>query len=111
MKNISEKTKIEIAKILELLRSVGQIHIRGIARALKIHPRTVDRIVQNYLDIFVDVKKIEQFGFKATLVSLKDGKENTQLNDILKYLELKKMIKLGANAAKDFSNSSKAVKS
>lgn len=109
MKKISDKTKVEIAKILELLRSAGQIHIRGIARALQIHPRTVERILHNYLNAYVDVKKIEQFGFRASVVSFKHGKEAMQLNDVLKYLELKKRIKGSTTHEKQVSTSNKGV--
>lgn len=88
------KTLGRIEKILNLLKSLGtEIHIRGISRALKIHPETVNRIIENYLDFFVDIRIVDQFGFKAKLVKLKSDKLDTNLTDVLRYYRVKKRIK------------------
>ena len=90
---IHKKTKENITKILDLLREAGEIHIRGIYRALNINPFVVSHIINHYLDFFVEIKNIDQFGFRAKFIRFKPGKENTTLNDVLKYAELKRKIK------------------
>ena len=87
------KTKENIIKILSLLRSSGEMHIRGISRSLELNPATVSTIVDTYLSDFVDTRKIELYGFHAKLVSLKEGKEATSLNDVLKHHRIRKNIK------------------
>jgi hypothetical protein len=88
------KTTIKnINNILILLREVGQIHLRGISRDLKLNPFIVSNIIEKYLDYFVEIRGIEEFGFKAKLVRLKPGMENTTVEDVLKYANLKKKIR------------------
>jgi len=88
------KTLGKIEKVLNLLKSLDtEIHIRGISKVLDIHPTTVNRIIENYLDFFVDIRLIDQYGFKAKLVRLKPDKTNITLADVLKYCRVKKRIK------------------
>jgi hypothetical protein len=87
---------IKIEKILNLLKARGgqPIHLRGIEKTLKIHPQTITRILDNYLAYFIETKIIEQYGFKARLVWLKPGRETTTLDDVLRYYEVKKKIRI-----------------
>lgn len=90
---LNEKTLRHIDDILDLLKTRGQIHLRGIARALNINQGLVSRIVERYLDFFIEVNSIEQFGFRAKLIRLKEGKENTTIIDVIRYLKVKEQIK------------------
>ena len=92
MRPISRKTLVYAERIVGLLRNVKEIHIRGIARYLNCHPVTVIRILDRYLDIFINVREINQFGFRAKLVSLKPDK-NPNIQDIIDYIEAKKKIR------------------
>lgn len=88
------KTTIKnIDMILKLLKEVGEIHIRGISKALNMNPFVVSNIVDKYLHYFVDIRSIEQFGFRIKLIQLKAGMENTSLEDVIKYINLKRKIK------------------
>ena len=88
------KTKENIIKMLELLRTIeSDIHIRGMSRHLKVNPATVSNIVDRYLEGFVDVRKVELYGFHAKLIRLQAGKEDTTLNDVLKHYRIRKAIK------------------
>lgn len=89
------KTTIKnIDNILKLLKEVGEIHVRGISKALKLNPFVVSNIIENYLDYFVEIRNIDQFGFRIKLIRLKLGMENTNLEDVLKYVKLKKKIRI-----------------
>ena len=88
------KTTIKnIDNILKLLKEVGEIHIRGISKALDLNPFVVSNIIDKYLYYFVDIRSVDQFGFRIKLIKLKPGMENTGLEDVLKYVKLKKKIK------------------
>ena len=92
--NLHKSTIPKIAAILDLLKREGEMHIRGIAKRLKFKsPFTVTHILENHLNIFVDVKEVEVYGFKAKLVSLKPGKENATIEDVIRYIEVKRSIR------------------
>ena len=90
---IHKKTVKNIARMLVLLRERGPMHIRGIAKALNLNPFTVTNILDHYLDFFIEVRSIDQFGFRVKLINLKPGKEDTTLEDVLKYVKVKRKIK------------------
>ncbi|HLC50952.1 MAG TPA: hypothetical protein VJH90_01085 [archaeon] len=96
---LTEKTRQYIALLLEVLRRVGVLHIRGLAKYMseatgrKVDPKTVSRIVYGYLRYFVDVERVEQIGSVVKAIRLKPGKENTTLDDVLKYLEVQRKIR------------------
>ncbi|MBN2203349.1 MAG: hypothetical protein JW700_04160 [Candidatus Aenigmarchaeota archaeon] len=90
---IHRKTVLNIAKILDLLKENGELHIRGISKALDLNPFIVSNIVNNYLDFFVNSRSIDQFGIRLRLIGLKPGKENTTVEDVLKYIQVKKRIR------------------
>jgi len=92
--NFHKSTIPKIAAILNLLKVNGEMHIRGIAKKIGAKsPFTVTHILENYLDFFVDIKEIELYGFKAKLVKLKLGKENTTIDEVIRYIELKRRIR------------------
>lgn len=93
MRDISNKTKANIAKIINLLREQGQMHIRGISRSLDIHPMSVSRLIDTYLSPFLEINEINEFGLKAKIVKIREGKESITIEDILKYLDIKKKIR------------------
>lgn len=90
---IHKKTVENIARILDLLRNSGELHIRGISKALGLNPFIVSNIINNHLDFFVDSRTIDQFGIRLRLVGLKPGKEETDVEDVLKYIKVKRRIK------------------
>jgi hypothetical protein len=93
MRPISQKTLKRIQQILDLLRNVDQLHIRGIARFINCHHVSVSRILDNYLDNVINVHEIDQFGIRAKLISLKPTHKETTLEDVLHYIETKRRIK------------------
>ncbi|MFQ6010206.1 MAG: helix-turn-helix domain-containing protein [Candidatus Aenigmatarchaeota archaeon] len=93
-KTIQPTTIKKISRILMVLKTAeGEIHLSGIAKALNMKPMTVSRIIDNYLDFFVETRNIEIYGFKARLIKLKEGKKDITLKDVLDYLEVKKRIR------------------
>ncbi|MEM5872341.1 MAG: hypothetical protein QXD55_00550 [Candidatus Aenigmatarchaeota archaeon] len=91
MLHLQQRTKINLIKIIEVLKNYGQMHIRGIAKITGIHPITVSTLI-NRLDYFFNTEKREVVpGFTAKIVSLKN--KDITIKDIEKYLELKKSIK------------------
>ncbi len=93
MRGLSLKTYKRIEQILALLRENREMHVRGIAKALQLHPFIVDKIVTDYLDFFLEKRGVNIFGFRAVLVRFKHGKENSKLEEIIKYIELKRKVK------------------
>ncbi|MEM5804319.1 MAG: hypothetical protein QXU82_00485 [Candidatus Aenigmatarchaeota archaeon] len=94
VKEMQPETVKKIARVLTLLKTAGtEIHLRGIAKNLGMDPKTVSRIVDNYLAPFVDSRNIELYGFRARLVKLKDDKRGVTLKDILNYAEVRKKIR------------------
>lgn len=96
---LTDKTKQYIALILEVLRRVRVLHIRGLAKYMseatgrRVHPNTVLRIVNGHLRYFVDVERVEQIGSTIKAVRLKPGKENATLDDVLKYIDVQRKIR------------------
>jgi hypothetical protein len=88
-----KNTLMNINSILNLLRETGPIHIRGIAKTLNLNPFIVTNIIDRYLVYFLEVNDIEQFGIRVKIVQLKSGMENTSLENVLKYIELRKRIR------------------
>jgi hypothetical protein len=86
------KTLQRIALLLDILKEAKQIHIRGIARILKVNPYTASKLVENYLKPFIDVKYMDQFGIRAKIISLKPGRENLTMEEVLRYRRLKRQL-------------------
>jgi hypothetical protein len=88
------KTTIKnINDILNLLKEGGEIHVRGISKTLNLNPFVVSNIIDKYLSYYLEIKNIDQYGFKIKLLRLKPGMENTSVEDVLKYVKLKKKIR------------------
>ena len=98
-RGLTERMKSNIAMVLEILRKYQPIHIRGIAKIMSqvqgkhVDAKTINRIVDNYLEGFVDVEKTDRYGNTLKFVSLKSEKQSATLQDVLKLLEIKKSIK------------------
>jgi len=93
-KEMQPETVKKIARVLMLLKTAdAEIHLRGIASNLEMDPKTVSRIVENYLEPFVDARDVEIYGFKAKLIKLKEEKKGVTLKDVLAYVEVRKRIK------------------
>ncbi len=88
---LTENTKKNLAKILYVIKGAPGVHLRGMARTLNMHPFTIATLVQRYLKYFVDIKE-DPYGSKLKAYSLKSGKENSTLEDVLRYYEVKKRI-------------------
>ncbi len=93
LRALSNKAKADIARIISMLREHGQMHIRGISRITGIHPMTVSRLIDGYLSPFLEINEINEFGLKAKIVKLREDKQNITLEDILKYINIKRRIK------------------
>jgi hypothetical protein len=87
------KTLQRVALLLQILKEAKQIHIRGIARVLKINPYTASKLVENYLQPFVDIKYMDQFGIRAKIISFKPGRENLTMEEVLRYRRLKQQLR------------------
>lgn len=93
MRSITNNTKSQIARIIELLRNEGQMHIRGISRSLESHPMKISRIIDGYLSPFLEITEINEFGLKAKLIKLKEDRYNITIEDILRYKEARRRIR------------------
>jgi hypothetical protein len=88
------KTTIKnISDILNLLKEVGEIHIRGISKTLNLNSFVVSNIINKYLIYFLEIRSIDQFGIRVKLLRLKPGMENITVEDVLRYVNVKKRIK------------------
>lgn len=93
VKEIQPQTMRNIQEIINLLKQVGKIHIRGISRSLEFNPFTVSRIIEKYLDPFININYFDEFGFRFKIIELKPNKQNIDLTDVLSYYNIKKQIK------------------
>lgn len=91
-KGLKETTKGNIAKILFVIKKAPGIHLRGIARALNMHVFTVSTLIDRYLVEFVDAEP-NHYGHKLKTFTLKKGKENATLEDVLRVYQVRKDIK------------------
>lgn len=77
---------IKIVKCLKQAES-GWLWYREIGRRCKIHHKTVSRLINKYLVMFLDSQNMEPFNIK--MVRIKSG---TDLNGMLKFLAIKEKI-------------------
>lgn len=89
---LTKTTKENIAKILFIIKQAPSIHLRGIARALNMKPLTVSSVIDRYLLTFLDVNT-ENYGARLKRFSIKEDKENTALEDVLRVYQVKKSIR------------------
>lgn len=78
-----------IIKIVNCLKKAegGWLWIREIARRTKLHHKTVSRLVDLHLTMFIDMQTMEPFNVK--MIRLKPG---TDINGIFKFLTVMKKI-------------------
>jgi len=84
------KDKVEnIVKIVKCLREAegGWLWYREIARRCNIHHKTVSRLVNRHLTMFVDIQKLEPFNVE--MIRLKPG---TDVNGIFRFLNVMEKI-------------------
>ncbi|MEM5855725.1 MAG: hypothetical protein QW472_05430 [Candidatus Aenigmatarchaeota archaeon] len=78
-----------IIKILNCLKEAeeGWLWYREISRRTELHHKTVSRLIENHLQMFLDIQSMEPFNIKMVRL-----KPNTDLNGILKYLAIKEKL-------------------
>jgi len=79
-----------IIKIVNCLKKAegGWLWIREIARRTKLHHKTVSRLINLHLTMFIDVQAMEPFNVK--MIRLKPG---TDINGMFKFLSVMKKIR------------------
>jgi len=79
-----------IIKIVNCLKKAegGWLWIREISRRTKLHHKTVSRLINLHLTMFIDVQAMEPFNVK--MIRLKPG---TDINGMFKFLSLMKKIR------------------
>jgi hypothetical protein len=92
---MQQRTKVNILKIFDALRASGSMHIRGIARVTGMNPITVSTLVTRLEYFFIIDQREVVPGFSTKIVSLKNPE--VTVNDVERYLEVKKRIKGNAN--------------
>jgi len=103
MRPIQDKTKVNMIMVLEVLQKYGQLNIRGIVRIVqnqygkKLNPTTVNRIIDTYLQDYVNIVDFQQItGARLKLCSLKSeyiemNREEIVRNIVQKALDKHKM--------------------
>jgi len=87
---LQKRTRLNVVKIFNVLKTYGSMHIRGIARVAKMHPITVSSLVSR-LEYFFEIENREVVpGFKAKIVSLKNP--DVTIKDVERYLDVKMRI-------------------
>lgn len=87
-----ESTIKKIGKILFVLKETEDwIHLREISRRTGIHHQTISEILDKYLNQFILVQNLNDYGFRAKLVKIKNKKVN--LKGVLNYLKYMKKLK------------------
>jgi len=76
-------TAENIIKIVKCLKGAeeGWLWIREIARRTNLHRKTVSRLVDNHLSMFVDIQTMEPFNVR--MIRLKPG---TDINGVYRFL-------------------------
>lgn len=79
-----------IIKIVNCLKEAeeGWLWYREISRRTELHHKTVSRLIENHLQMFLDVQTMEPFNVKMVRL-----KRDADLNGILKYLALKEKLR------------------
>ena len=78
---------IKIAKCLKQAEE-GWLWYREIARRCNLHHKTVSRLIERYLSVFVEIQSLEPFNIK--MVRLKPG---TEIEGIVRYLAIKERLR------------------
>jgi hypothetical protein len=78
-----------IVKIVKCLKRAeeGWMWIRQIARETGLHHKTVSRLIDRHLSMFIEVQTMEPFNLR--MIKLKP---NTDLNSVFRFLAVKEKI-------------------
>ncbi|MCS7105899.1 MAG: hypothetical protein NZ942_01100 [Candidatus Aenigmarchaeota archaeon] len=93
------KDKVQnLIKIVKCLKQSeeGWLWIREIARRTKLHHKTVSRLINTHLTMFVDIQKFEPFNVQ--MVRLKPG---TDINGIFRFLSVMDKLSIEKNTSKN----------
>jgi len=82
-------TAKNLVKIINCLKTAeeGWIWFREISRRTKLHHKTVSRLINRYLSMFVEIQPVEPFNLKMVRL-----RKDVDVNGILRYLELKERL-------------------
>jgi len=87
MRKDTLKNIIKIVKCLQI--SKDWVWYRQIARTCNIDHKTVSRIIDKHLIMFLETQSMEPFNLKMVRL-----KQNTDINGILRYLEVKEKLEI-----------------
>ena len=78
-----------IVKIVQCLKQAeeGWLWIREISRRCKLHHKTVSRIIDMHLQMFVEEQRLDPFNIRMFRL-----KQDTDVNGVFKYLSVMKKI-------------------
>lgn len=82
-------TAKNIIKIVECLKKAeeGWLWVREISRRTGLHHKTVARLINNHLGMFLDTQTMEPFNVKMVRL-----KPNTETNGILRYIAVREKL-------------------
>ena len=81
-------TVTNVIKIVNCLKQAQDwLWIREISRRTKLHHKTVSRLIENHLGMFVDMQRLEPFNVQ--MIRLKPG---TDINGIYRFLSVMEKI-------------------
>ena len=82
-------TAKNLVKIINCLKTAeeGWIWFIEISRRTKLHHKTVSRLINRYLSMFVEIQPVEPFNLKMVRL-----RKDVDVNGILRYLELKERL-------------------
>lgn len=90
MRSLRKDTIENIVKIVKCLKRAeeGWLWIREISRRCKLHHKTVSRLIDMHLSMFVEEQRLEPFNIRMFRL-----KPETDINGVFKYLSVMKKIK------------------
>lgn len=89
MGNLRKDTLANLIKIIQCLKQSeeGWLWVREISRRTGLHHKTVSRLIERHLSMFLEVQTMEPFNIR--MIKLK---QNTDLNSIFRFLAVKEKI-------------------
>ena len=86
MRKDTVENVIKIVKCLEKAEE-GWLWIREISRRCRLHHKTVSRLIDNHLSMFVEEQTLEPFNVRMIRL-----KANTDINGIFKFLAVREKL-------------------
>ena len=82
-------TAMNLVKIIKCLKEAeeGWLWVREVSRRTGLHHKTVSRLIDKHLNVFIEAQTMEPFNIR--MIKLKP---NTDLNSIFKFLAIKEKI-------------------